>query len=65
MIRRGALHADGRRRELEALLASRALHRLDYDQLLEYTPDPFGDWTARRFDRLVQAELETVGLARA
>ncbi len=65
VIRRGALHAQGRRRELEELLASRALHRLDYDQLLEYTPDPFGDWKARRYDRLVQAELETVGLARA
>ena len=51
--------------ELRRLLASRALHRLDYDQLLEFTPDPFGDWTAGRFDRLVQAELETVGLARA
>jgi hypothetical protein len=51
--------------ELMQLLASRALHRLDYDRLLEFTPDPFGDWSAGRLDRLVQAELETVGLARA
>ena len=51
--------------ELARMLASRALHRLDYDRLLEFTPDPFGDWSAGRFDRLVQAELETVGLARA
>jgi hypothetical protein len=50
--------------ELMQLLASRALHRLDYDKLLEFTPDPFGDWSAGRLDRLVQAELETVGLAR-
>lgn len=51
--------------ELRRLLASRALHRLDYDRLLEFTPDPFGDWSTGRLDRLVQAELETVGLARA
>lgn len=51
--------------ELMRLLASRALHRLDYDRLLEFTPDPFGDWSGGRLDRLVQAELETVGLARA
>lgn len=51
--------------EVMQLLASRALHRLDYDKLLEFTPDPFGDWNAGRLDRLVQAELDTVGLARA
>lgn len=65
-IRHGALDASGSAgsRELEQLLASRALHRLDYDRLLEFTPDPFGDWSTGRLDRLVQAELETVGLAR-
>jgi hypothetical protein len=66
-IRRGALGvanaASANLPALEELLASRALHRLDYDQLLEFTPDPFGDWAARRFDRLVEAELETIGLA--
>jgi hypothetical protein len=48
--------------ELELILASRALHRLEYDELLEFTPDPFGDWVAGRHDRLVQAELDRVGL---
>lgn len=48
--------------ELDRLLASRALHRLEYAKLLEFTPDPFGDWVAGRFDGLVQAELESTGL---
>ena len=47
---------------LARILASRALHRLEYDELLEFTPDPFGDWVAGRHDRLVQAELDRVGL---
>lgn len=50
------------RSEMDALLASRALHRLEYDELLEFTPDPFGDWVAGRHDRLAQAELDRVGL---
>lgn len=54
----------GGARELDQLLASRALHRLEYARLLDFTPDPFGDWKAGRLDRLVQAELETVGLTR-
>lgn len=49
--------------DLERLLASRALHRLEYARLLEFTPDPFGDWASGRFDGLVQAELESVGLS--
>lgn len=49
-------------RETERLLASRALHRLEYDELLEFTPDPFGDWTSGRFERLAHAELDRVGL---
>ena len=48
--------------ELSRILASRALHRLEYDELLEFTPDPFGDWVSGRHDRLVQAELDRVGL---
>jgi hypothetical protein len=51
-----------RLREHDPLLASRALHRLEYAELLDFTPDPFGDWTSGRFDRLAQAELESVGL---
>jgi hypothetical protein len=47
---------------LEALLASRAIHRLEYDELLEFTPDPFGDWLAGRHGRLARAELDRVGL---
>jgi hypothetical protein len=48
--------------ELDRLLASRALHRLEYAKLLEFTPDPFGDWAAGRLEGLVQAELESTGL---
>jgi hypothetical protein len=50
------------REQLDRLLASRALHRLEYAELLTYTPDPFGDWLSGRLDRLALAELETVGL---
>jgi hypothetical protein len=48
--------------ELARILASRAIHRLDYETLLEYSPDPIGDWSAGRHDRLARAELESVGL---
>jgi hypothetical protein len=47
---------------LEEVLASRAVHRLEYDELLEHTPDPFGDWVAGRHDRLAAAELDRIGL---
>ena len=47
---------------VERLLASRALHRLSYSELLQETPDPFGDFAAGRFDRLARAELASVGL---
>ena len=47
---------------LISLLASRAIHRLEYDELLEFTPDPFGDWIAGRHERLAGAELDRVGL---
>jgi hypothetical protein len=47
---------------LESLLASRAIHRLEYDELLEFSPDPFGDWVGGRHDRLAMAELDRVGL---
>ena len=47
---------------IERALAMRAMTRLDYATLLEYTPDPLGDWTAGRHDRLAQAELASVGL---
>ena len=44
------------------LLALRAVTRLDYGELLAFTPDPIGDWVAGRHDRLAQAELASVGL---
>ncbi len=65
VIRRGALLAsEGGNRQLEELLASRALHRLDYADLLTFTPDPFGDWRSGKLDGLIQAELESIGLVR-
>jgi hypothetical protein len=47
---------------LDEILAMRAVARLDYATLLEYTPDPLGDWAAGRHDRLARAELASVGL---
>jgi hypothetical protein len=47
---------------IERALAMRAVSRLDYSTLLEYTPDPLGDWTTGRHDRLARAELASVGL---
>jgi hypothetical protein len=47
---------------LRQILAMRALTRLDYRDLLDFTPDPLGDWLAGRHDRLAQAELASVGL---
>lgn len=47
---------------IERALAMRAVSRLDYSTLLEYTPDPLGDWASGRHDRLARAELASVGL---
>ena len=47
---------------VESTLAMRAMARLDYDTLLDFTPDPLGDWTSGRHDRLARAELASVGL---
>lgn len=47
---------------MERALASRALNRLSYADLLEYTSDPFGDFATGRYDRLAKAELASVGL---
>ena len=47
---------------IEQTLALRAVTRLDYATLLEFTPDPFGDWAGGRHDRLARAELASVGL---
>ncbi len=48
--------------QVQEALAMRAVSRLDYATLLEYTPDPIGDWVAGRHDRLARAELASVGL---
>jgi hypothetical protein len=47
---------------IERALAMRAVSRLDYATLLEYTPDPLGDWAGGRHERLARAELASVGL---
>lgn len=47
---------------MQRALASRALNRLSYPDLLEHTSDPFGDYAAGRYDRLARAELASVGL---
>ena len=51
--------ADGERRKV---LAMRAAFSLPYAELLRYTPDPFGDLAAGRYDALVTAALEESGL---
>jgi len=48
--------------QIERALAMRAFTRLDYSTLLEYTPDPVGDWAAGRHDGLARAELASEGL---
>jgi hypothetical protein len=47
---------------IQKLLASRAVHRLSYDELLVHSRDPLGDFVRGRYDRLARAELESVGL---
>src|SRR5262249_25473500 len=47
---------------IEKTLAMRAMARLDYAELLDFTPDPVGDWVSGRHDRLAKAELASVGL---
>ena len=48
--------------QIEQILAMRAVTRLDYPTLLEFSPDPLGDWASGRHDRLARAELASVGL---
>ena len=47
---------------IERTLAMRAITRLDYATLLDFSPDPLGDWVSGRHDRLARAELASVGL---
>jgi hypothetical protein len=48
--------------ERRRLLAMRAAFSLPYGQLLRHTPDPLGDLASERYDALVNAALEDVGL---
>ena len=48
--------------QVNEALALRAMARLDYSELLEFTPDPIGDWAAGRHSALARAELASVGL---
>jgi hypothetical protein len=48
--------------ETRHFLAMRAVSRLDYADLLDYTSDPLGDWAAGRHDALARAELASQGL---
>jgi hypothetical protein len=48
--------------ERRRLIAMRAAFSLPYGQLLQYTRDPLGDLAAERYDALVQAALDDVGL---
>jgi hypothetical protein len=47
---------------IERALAMRAVSRLEWSTLLEYTPDPLGDWAGGRYERLARAELASAGL---
>ncbi|MEP6638799.1 MAG: hypothetical protein ABJC39_05565 [Chloroflexota bacterium] len=53
---------DGTDADTERVLAMRAVTRLEYATLLEFSDDPLGDWTNGRHDRLARAELASVGL---
>jgi hypothetical protein len=48
--------------DVQRVLATRALYRLEYADLLDKTPDPIGDFVEGRYALLASAELENVGL---
>ena len=50
------------RRQITWGNAGKSAAGYDYSALLEFTPDPFGDWATGRNDRLARAELASVGL---
>jgi hypothetical protein len=47
---------------IDRLLASRALHRLSWEEMLTHSRDPLGEFAAGRYQALARAELESVGL---
>jgi hypothetical protein len=60
VIRRGGV--DAMSPAMQQVLATRAINRLPYHDLLEHTTDPIGDYAAGRYERLARAELASVGL---
>jgi hypothetical protein len=48
--------------ERQRLIAMRAAFSLPYGQLVQYTRDPLGDLAEERYDALVRAALDDVGL---
>ena len=50
------------RESIDRLLASRALHRMSWADLLDHSRDPLGEFAAGRYKALAKAELESVGL---
>ena len=48
---------------IDAILASRALHRMSWAELLDHSPDPLGEFASGRYKALARAELESVGLS--
>jgi hypothetical protein len=59
---RAVRRADVSEPEMQRFLAQRALFRLPYDELLDHSSDPFGDFASGRYERLAKAELASVGL---
>lgn len=47
---------------IDRLLASRAIHRMSWEELLAHSRDPLGEFAAGRYRALAKAELESVGL---
>lgn len=47
---------------IDHILASRAIHRMGWEELLAHTRDPLGDFASARYQALARAELEAVGL---
>jgi hypothetical protein len=64
VIRRPGSDAPVAPAAVDRVLAGRALNRLEWSTILEYTPDPIGDWEAGRFADLARAEYESGGLRR-
>ena len=61
-IRKRPAGAGVDRGSVDHLLASRAIHRLTWQELLDHSRDPVGDFLAGRDAALARAELESVGL---